>query len=65
VRNCALGRAIQYAEASRSVTTVSGILGHPLSRVTTQECVAPPYSPINFSHSSSVSTCTPCGGVDK
>ena len=28
-------RGIQYAAASQLITTVSGILGHPLSRVTT------------------------------
>jgi hypothetical protein len=32
-----LDRATQYAAASRSITNVSAILDHPLSRVTTSE----------------------------
>jgi hypothetical protein len=44
-----------------SITTASGILDHPPSWVTTV-CVAKTefYSPTSFSHSSSVSTATPC-----
>ncbi|SPP94980.1 protein of unknown function [Bradyrhizobium vignae] len=31
-------RAIQYAAASRGMTSVSGILGHPPARLTTMSC---------------------------
>jgi hypothetical protein len=38
-----LDRAIQYAAASRFITTASGIPDHPLSRVITAGCYSQTY----------------------